>query len=162
MWSQGWSTPNGFVWEMLPQVAEALELLGWVRPEGEALPEEVRVRERLIEGSICRVVVNAYERNPVARARCIAHYGAKCVVCNFDFGATYGPLADGFIHVHHLKPLCEIGTAYEVDPIADLRPVCPNCHAVIHLGGEYRKIEELKLMLLECEPSNKCLRPRVE
>jgi putative restriction endonuclease len=154
MWSQGWSTPDGFVWEMLPQVAEAIELLGWVSPPGEALPEEVAVRGRLIEGSVCRVVVNAYERSPIARARCIAHYGAKCFVCDFDFGAAYGPIADGFIHVHHLKPLCEIGEAYEVDPVVDLRPVCANCHAVIHLGGGCRKVEELQRLVAAVRPSH--------
>ena len=35
--------------------------------------------------------------------------------------------------VHHLTPLSEIEEEYEVDPINDLRPVCPNCHAIIHL-----------------------------
>ena len=45
---------------------------------------------------------------------------------------TYGTVAEQLIHVHHLKPLHEIEAGYEVDPIKDLRPVCPNCHAVIH------------------------------
>jgi len=35
--------------------------------------------------------------------------------------------------VHHLVPISKIGKKYRVDPIKDLRPVCPNCHAVIHL-----------------------------
>ena len=77
--------------------------------------------------------MNAYERNPEARRRCIEHYGAKCVVCGFDFGAVYGGVAEGLIHVHHLKPISEVGEGYVVDPVEDLRPVCPNCHAVIHL-----------------------------
>jgi len=29
-WSAGWSGPEGFVWQMLPEVADALEQLGWV------------------------------------------------------------------------------------------------------------------------------------
>jgi predicted HNH restriction endonuclease len=57
---------------------------------------------------------------------------------------VYGPLAEGFIHVHHVKQLSEIGAEYEVDPVADLRPVCPNCHAVIHLGGECRGIDQVR------------------
>lgn len=144
VWSQGWSTSEGFVWEMLPQVAEALELLGWVRPPGQALPDEITIHGRLIEGSVCRVVVNAYERNAIARKKCIEHYGPTCVVCGFNFGAVYGPIAEGFIHVHHLKPLCDIGEEYDVDPIVDLRPVCANCHAVIHLGGSCRTIEDVR------------------
>lgn len=112
-----------------------------------SLAEEVTVSGGLIEGAVCQVIVNAYERNPIARTRCIAHYGPSCVVCGFDFGAVYGPLAEGFIHIHHLKPLSQIGAEYEVDPVADLRPVCPNCHAVIHLGGECRDIEEVSQLL---------------
>ena len=38
----------------------------------------------------------------------------------------------GFTHVHHLSPLSIVGADNQVDPIDDLRPVCPNCHAVLH------------------------------
>jgi 5-methylcytosine-specific restriction protein A len=93
------------------------------------------------------VFVNAYERNPAARAACIAHYGLPCVVCGFNFGAVYGWLADGFTYVHHLKPLSEIREEYEVDPIADSRMVCANCHALIHLGGGCRSIEEARCLV---------------
>lgn len=99
------------------------------------------------EGALRHVSVNAYERNPEARARCLAHYGSKCVVCGLDFGETYGPLAEGYIHVHHLRPLHEISAQYEVDPVADLRPVCPNCHSVIHLSGQTRTIDEVKALV---------------
>ncbi len=111
------------------------------------LADQVTVSDTLIEGTVRQVIINAYERNPIARARCIAHYGPSCVVCGFNFGAVYGPFADGFIHVHHVKSLSAIGAEYEVDPIADLRPVCPNCHAVIHLGGKCRGIEEVRRLL---------------
>ena len=59
----------------------------------------------------------------------------------------YGELGKGFIHVHHLRPLSEVGGEYVVDPGADLRPVCPNCHAVIHHGGRLRDVEEVKQVL---------------
>jgi hypothetical protein len=125
-------------------------------PQVVRLPEEVMVSRGLTEGAVSHVVINAYERNPVARARCIAHYGPSCMVCSFNFGAMYGPLAEGFIHVHHVKRLSEIGAKYEVDPVADLRPVCPNCHAVIHLGGECRGIEEVsQLLQLSTTPNNR-------
>jgi predicted HNH restriction endonuclease len=80
--------------------------------------------------------VNAYERNQEARRRCIERYGARCVVCGLDFGEVYGEVAEGLIHVHHLKPISEVGEGYVVDPVEDLRPVCPNCHAVIHLRSD--------------------------
>jgi hypothetical protein len=111
------------------------------------LPEEIPVGLQLFEGAVRRVEINAYERNTTARALCIGHYGPACTVCGFSFGAVYGKLAEGFIHVHHIRQLSEIGEEYKVDPIADLRPVCPNCHAVIHLDGESRSIEGVRRLL---------------
>ena len=84
------------------------------------------------EGTARQVLVNAYERDPEAHRACIAHYGHTCVVCGFSFEMKFGRLGAGFIHVHHLIPLAEIGRDYKVNPIADLRPICPNCHAMLH------------------------------
>jgi hypothetical protein len=33
VWSTGWNGPDGFVWQMLPEVAKALEHLGWIDQE---------------------------------------------------------------------------------------------------------------------------------
>ena len=96
------------------------------------LAEELPTPEKFVEGARCTVTINAYERNPKARAACIAHHGCFCHVCGFDFVFVYGTLGAGFIHVHHIVPIAEIGEEYEIDPIADLIPICPNCHAMIH------------------------------
>ncbi len=106
-------------------------------------PEEIAEDESLPEGAAHSVLVNSYERNPEARRKCLAIYGPICRVCKFDFGRKYGPVAEGFIHVHHLKPLSEIGGRYMVDPEKDLRPVCPNCHAVLHMRNPPFSIEEV-------------------
>lgn len=111
------------------------------------LPEESDGPALLVEGARQRIWANRYERDPDARRQCIAHYGVQCVVCGFDFGATYGPVGIGFIHVHHLLPLSKIGTAYEVDPVADLRPVCPNCHGIIHRRSPPFELEEVRSFL---------------
>lgn len=136
----------GFVWRLREEVVAGLQACGFTA-SGDPMPNEVAHADQLVEGAVRQVSVNAYERNPVARARCIEAYGAICVVCNFDFGAMYGSSASGFIHVHHIKALASIGTRYEVNPIEDLRPVCPNCHAVIHMATPARSIEEVKAML---------------
>lgn len=144
VWSRGWNTRDGFVWQMVPEVAAALEQLGWVNlMTGFVSPDEVLGSELLVEGAINRITVNAYERNPEARFRCITAHGSVCCICGFNFGAEYGPDAEGYIHVHHIRPLSEVGGEYVVDPIEDLRPVCPNCHAVLHLGERCRSIEEV-------------------
>lgn len=112
-----------------------------------SLPEELGPDEALVEGAARTVSINAYERNPVARARCIAHHGCMCAVCHFDFAAVYGEIGEGFIHVHHVVPLGEIKQQYEVDPINDLIPVCANCHAMIHSTRPPLKVEQLRLVL---------------
>jgi 5-methylcytosine-specific restriction protein A len=101
------------------------------------------------EGSVERVTVNRYERDPRARAACLAHYGTACTVCGFDFEKTYGKFARGGkgIHVHHLLELSSVGKGYRVDPIKDLRPVCPNCHMMLHLRHPVFDISELRAML---------------
>lgn len=86
----------------------------------------------LYEGTKKQITVNAYERNRKARNICIEQYGYRCIVCGFDFEKEYGIIGRNFIEVHHIKPLHEIDESYCIDPIADLRPVCPNCHAMLH------------------------------
>jgi len=50
--------------------------------------------------------------------------------------------------MHHLTDISAIGEEYKVDPTTDLRPVCPNCHAMPHVGNKTRSIEELKACLI--------------
>lgn len=114
---------------------------------GTRFPDEIPDDPLYPEGAKTQVTVNRYERNPRARQRCIEHYGIRCFACNFDFEEIYGPRGAGFIHVHHLKPISSVGTDYEVDPVKDLRPVCPNCHAMIHLGQKQISMKELKKLL---------------
>ncbi len=116
-------------------------------------PDEIPSSIPLVEGATCRITVNAYERNPEARRQCIEAHGTRCCICKFSFGAVYGPEAEGYIHAHHVKPLSEIGAAYVVDPINDMRPVCPNCHAVLHLSGRCRTIEEVRQLWKRGSPS---------
>jgi predicted HNH restriction endonuclease len=60
---------------------------------------------------------------------------------------VYGPEVEGFIHVHHLRALSDLAREYVVDPVADLRPVCPNCHAVLHSRRPAYSIEEVRGLL---------------
>jgi 5-methylcytosine-specific restriction protein A len=102
---------------------------------------------RFSEGAVRRVEVNRYERDRRARAACIAHHGTVCSVCGFDFEESYGTLGRGFIHVHHLTEISAVGSAYKVDPIKDLRPICPNCHAMVHRALPALSINALRKRL---------------
>lgn len=86
------------------------------------------------EGALTTVLSNRYERDTKARQACIDHYGCRCSVCDMEFAETYGEIGRGFIHVHHLALVSRAKRPYVVDPINDLRPVCPNCHAMLHFG----------------------------
>lgn len=62
--------------------------------------------------------------------------------CGFDFHARYGAIGEGYAHVHHLKPLGWSPGETETT-LSDLAVVCPNCHAMIHIGGECREMDTL-------------------
>jgi 5-methylcytosine-specific restriction protein A len=112
-------------------------------------PEEVLTPEYYFEGASKKVSVNVYERNAEARAKCIKHYGYACAVCSFNFKIFYGAIGENYIHVHHIIPLSEIKQEYQLDPVKDLIPVCPNCHAIIHKTQPALTVEQLKRHLAE-------------
>lgn len=109
--------------------------------------DEVTPAEVYCEGAVQRIEVNAFERDRAARLKCISHYGPRCSVCSMSFADVYGDQAESIIHVHHLVELSTIRQRYVVDPIKDLRPVCPNCHAVIHSRRPAFSIEEVATMV---------------
>ena len=124
------------------------ELLNASAPEILPLPEEINFSgEALVEGSIKTIAINAYERNPKARKICIEHYGTVCSACEFNFQNKYGSVGRGYIHVHHLTLMSEVKEDYVIDPIRDLRPICPNCHAIIHTRKPPYTIEEMRKIL---------------
>ena len=131
-------------------ILRAANLVASSLPAGDFYPDEVPVG--VWEGAKTSVMINKYERNPDGRRKCLKHYGYKCVVCGFDFEERYGVRGAGFIHVHHLTPLSVVGQSYILDPITDLRPVCPNCHSMLHRTDPPCSVDELKLLL---NPSDK-------
>ena len=99
------------------------------------------------EGQRTQVFVNRYERDRRARDTCIKHHGTSCAACGINFRTKYGVLGEGFIHVHHITPISELGESYIVDPVNDLVPVCPNCHAMLHRRNPPLSIDELKKII---------------
>ncbi|MBO5698145.1 MAG: HNH endonuclease [Alistipes sp.] len=98
------------------------------------------------EGYRKSVYVNVYERNPKARREAIKYHGTKCAVCDMSFEDKYGEMGMGFIHIHHIVPISEIGKEYKINYKTDLVPVCPNCHAMLHrkVNDRTLTVEELK------------------
>ena len=114
--------------------------------------EEVRSYENadgLPEGARMQIQVNRYERSHLNRAACMRLKGTCCLVCGFDFGSCFGEVGSGFIHVHHVVPVSEIGDGYVINVASDLVPVCPNCHAMLHRKNPPYAVDELKQILAE-------------
>ncbi|WP_274307023.1 HNH endonuclease [Solibacillus daqui] len=101
-------------------------------------------RKQFIEGAKKESTITRYERNSKARNECLDHYGYGCQVCEMKFEDEYGQIGEKYIHVHHEIEISSIGEEYEIDPINDLKPVCPNCHAMLHKRKPAYSIDELK------------------
>jgi hypothetical protein len=110
-------------------------------------PRELPDGQEYSEGAVTRVTVNKYERDKRARKACLDHYGPRCQACGIDFGEAYGTLGEGFIHVHHIRELSTLGPRYHIDPVSDMRPICPNCHAMVHLATPAMPVEDLRRLL---------------
>jgi hypothetical protein len=101
------------------------------------------------EGERFSVSSTAIERNPLARKKCIDHYGYTCFACDINMESKYGAIGRDFIHVHHRTDLALTLGAHRVDPIRDLIPLCPNCHSMVHKEKPAIPVEKLKRLLLE-------------
>lgn len=166
---------NGIYWKSLVQRAKESLLLSHIMPgpkgiwsltksgiekaksivdASDILIYPIDMERNLLEGSIKTVTVNKYERSKHARDICVKKYGYNCQVCNICFVDIYGPIGKDFIHIHHITPLHEVGSEYQIDPINDLIPLCPNCHSMIHKRTPPYSIEELKNII---KKSNKAV-----
>ena len=95
------------------------------------------------EGDSREITIQSYDRSSRAREACINHYGYKCSICNFSFEEKYGAVGHEYIEVHHLRQIADIGHRYLIDPVKDLRPVCANCHRMLHRTRQSLAIEQL-------------------
>ena len=147
----GMATREGYYWILRPELKDAMEEI--LQEDRIKIPEEIDLEsyKDLYEGARKQIYVNIFERNKDARKACLKYYGTTCVICNFDFEKKYGKAGRNIIHVHHLKPLSEIGATYRVDPIKDLRPVCPNCHLIIHMRNPPYSIDDVATMIKDNE-----------
>lgn len=141
-----------YYWKFRPELKEAFE--HYIQSRQSAAPQEINEHEapQLWEGTKKTVQVNRYERNLEARRRCLEKYGYRCTVCNMNFEEVYGDIGKHFIEVHHLVPLHTIQQSYIVNPEQDLRPVCPNCHTMLHRAN--CSIAELQQIISQVQTKN--------
>ena len=100
-----------------------------------------------VEGRKIVANLTRYERSRKNRRACINHFGASCQICRLDFGQFYGAVGDGYVEVHHRLPVSMMGSAYRLDVVKDLIPVCSNCHRMMHRQWPPLTPEELGDMI---------------
>lgn len=105
------------------------------------------------EGSEKFIRQKTYERSKKLRDIAITHYMKDgkilCDICCFDFGAFYGELGQGYIEIHHIKPIFmfddEDSEKTIEEALQNVIPVCSNCHRIIHRNRiSPVSIEEMK------------------
>lgn len=102
------------------------------------------------EGGKKLVYTTRYERNKELRKEAIRLQGDSCKCCGVNFKDKYGELGEGFIHVHHKKPISTANGIMIIDPLNDLDVVCPNCHSMLHKPkNRLLTVEELRSIILK-------------
>jgi 5-methylcytosine-specific restriction endonuclease McrA len=153
-----------FIKEILQYEGEGLP--GGLQPgigQSEKIAEESLEVDDVTHGDVDKAIPDSegrkrirlhasYERSQKNRRDAIRIHGTTCAVCAFNFDETYGKdYADGYIQIHHVKPLSENEGA--VDPATDLVPLCANCHAMAHRRTTVTSVEELKALIEEATPT---------
>lgn len=140
--------------EIFKAIVEHAELSVVVMPEEKVVEEEGDYNDSFesegtyLEGAKISYFTTKYERKPLLKNQAVKLHGTTCCVCGFNFKAFYGEYAEGFIHIHHLLPVSELGGEKPVNPATDLVPVCANCHSIIHRKKDRTlSIDELKEMI---------------
>lgn len=75
-----------------------------------------------------------------------------CVVCGFCFENCYGDIGKDFIEIHHESPVYQYSDdgfeSYISEAVMKVKPVCSNCHRMIHRDAKTPlSISEIKKLL---------------
>lgn len=106
----------------------------------------------IYEGNVKYRQSKVYERSSQLRNLAVEKYTIggriKCSACCFDFEDFYGEHGKGFIEIHHQKPVFmldehEYKQTLEA-ALANVIPVCSNCHRMVHKAKTPLMIEEVK------------------
>ncbi|QKC86672.1 HNH endonuclease [Mesorhizobium sp. NZP2077] len=72
----------------------------------------------------------------------------RCEACDLSFADRYGAHGDGFIEVHHVRPLHTLREG-DKTALSDLALVCANCHRMLHRRKPWLSIAQLRTLLNE-------------
>ncbi|MEK9137116.1 MAG: HNH endonuclease, partial [Bacteroidota bacterium] len=139
-----------WLWQMRPEVAEALERLGWCKDRVQDEQVFLRNYEREVTASrrdttkarrkrlasaakrpeMVRVLRDEYSRNPDVAAEVLERAKGICESCHSS--APFCRASDGtpYLEIHHMKQLSDGGE----DTVENAEALCPNCHRKKHFG----------------------------
>jgi 5-methylcytosine-specific restriction enzyme A len=109
--------------------------------------ESLKIEDGILskEGKRKAYYGHRYERIGKNRKKAIEIHGTSCFGCGINLEEKYGERGEGFIEVHHIKPLSHQGKEIVIDPEKDLIPLCPNCHRIVHrFPSEILTISQLR------------------
>lgn len=106
----------------------------------------------ITEGGAAPAMVNRRERSRALRDAAIAHFTKNgtivCIACGFDYRASYGDHGQGYIEIHHRKPLSmyddeDLTTTIKL-ALKNVAPLCSNCHRMVHrMPAQVLTVEDL-------------------
>ncbi len=127
---------NDFGWSDLMASIDKINKADENRREIEIFDENIMIQE----GFRKTVESKLYKRSSKLREIAIEHFKYNgdilCKACKFSFNKFYGEIGEGYIEIHHIKPVFK----YENDELdktieaalSNVVPVCSNCHRMIH------------------------------
>jgi 5-methylcytosine-specific restriction endonuclease McrA len=105
---------------------------------GQFLPQ--RFKDRWLEGGrdIGKLIEAERRRNHAIRDKALAHYGCKCRACDL------APRHPSMIDIHHLFPISQ---GERQTTLADVIPLCANCHRLAHTEEPPIPLERLRELM---------------
>jgi len=127
---------NDFIWDDLIKSFGHINKAKENKRKIEVFDETIMIQE-----GIKKIVeTKVYDRSSELRQKAINHYTENgdilCNACNFSYKKFYGKIGEGYIEIHHKKPIFK----YEDEDLNitiekaldNVIPVCSNCHRMIH------------------------------
>lgn len=118
--------------------------------------------EEIKEGKLSVKQAKIKERSRKLREAALAYHTKDgticCSVCGFDFSKAYGDWGDGYIQIHHEKPIYQTNdegfSQYIGEAVKAMKPLCANCHCMIHRQKNTTlTLDQLKQIMADAKTS---------
>ena len=105
------------------------------------------------EGQLMTRSVEYRTRSRELRNTAVEYYSEsgriRCLACYFEFARAYQAIGEGVIQIHHIKPVSFMRgePLSREDALANVRPLCANCHQMVHTKTPPIPICDLRSMV---------------